>query len=88
MYLWLIITTFSHDTDETFDGEQFIPTKLRFRLLPRIRCSCHKGIDVLAPCYHENSDWYEHRLGAEVVMLFAVERLSERSEDWPTKGIN
>ncbi|SFA78295.1 hypothetical protein SAMN05216587_101825 [Selenomonas ruminantium] len=26
-------------------------------------------------------------LRAEVVMLFAVERLSERSEDWPTNGI-
>ncbi len=25
-------------------------------------------------------------LRAEVVMLFAVERLSERSEDWPTNG--
>ena len=28
------------------------------------------------------------QLRAEVVMLFAVERLSERSEDWPTNGIN
>ena len=27
-------------------------------------------------------------LRAEVVMLFAVERLSERSEDWPTNGID
>ena len=27
-------------------------------------------------------------LRAEVVMLFAVERLSERSEDWPTNGIS
>ena len=26
------------------------------------------------------------QLRAEVVMLFAVERLSERSEDWPTNG--
>ena len=28
------------------------------------------------------------QLRAEVVMLFAVERLSERSEDWPTNGID
>ena len=27
-------------------------------------------------------------LRVEVVMLFAVERLSERSEDWPTNGID
>jgi len=26
------------------------------------------------------------QLRADVVMLFAVERLSERSEDWPTNG--
>jgi|GEM_PF-2121445 len=28
------------------------------------------------------------QLRADVVMLFAVERLSERSEDWPTNSID
>ena len=48
----------------------------------------NENIDVLAACHRENYVLYEHRLGAEVVMLFAVERLSERSEDWPTNGID
>jgi len=50
----------------------------------RIRCSRNKNIDVLAAYRCENDGLYGHLLRAEVVMLFAVERLSERSEDWPT----
>ena len=37
MYLVLANTPQPHDTDETFDREQFIPTKSRFRLLARTR---------------------------------------------------
>ena len=37
MYLVLANTPQPHDTDETFDREQFIPTKLRFRQLSRTR---------------------------------------------------
>jgi len=36
----------------------------------------------------EKKHLMQMQLRAEVVMLFAVERLSERSEDWPTNGIN
>ena len=57
-------------------------------LLPRMRSPRNKNIDVLAAYHCENEGLYRHHLGAEVVMLFAVERLSERSEDWPTNGID
>ena len=48
--------------------------------------SRYKNIDVLVPCHCEIINLYGRRLGVEVVMLFAVERLSERSEDWPTNN--
>jgi len=44
------------------------------------RCTC-----CLSPI---KIHFMQTQLRAEVVMLFAVERLSERSEDWPTNGIN
>ena len=53
-------------------------------LLPRTRCSRNKNIDVLAAYHREKIRFMQTQLRAEVVMLFAVERLSERSEDWPT----
>ena len=58
--------------------------KLRPILLPRTRCSRNKNIDVLAAYHREKIRFMQTQLRAEVVMLFAVERLSERSEDWPT----
>ena len=48
--------------------------------------SRYKNIYVLVPCHCEIINLYGRRLGVEVVMLFAVERLSERSEDWPTNN--
>ena len=47
-----------------------------------------KDINVLAAYHREKYIPCRQRLGAEVVMLFTVERLSERSEDWPTNGID
>ena len=57
-------------------------------LLPRMRFPRNKNIDVLVAYHYENDGLYRHHLRAEMVMLFAVERLAERSEDWPTNGTN
>ena len=40
------------------------------------RCACSLSV--------RKNSFKRTTLRAEVVMLFAVERLSERSEDWPT----
>ncbi|MCR5758535.1 MAG: hypothetical protein K6F95_11605 [Selenomonas sp.] len=53
--------------------------------MPRTRCPRSENIDVLAAYPCEKYTLGKSNLGAEVVMLFALERLSERSEDWPTK---
>ncbi|MBQ1809209.1 MAG: hypothetical protein IIZ87_06810, partial [Selenomonas sp.] len=42
------------------------------------RCSCSLPL--------RKNPFKRTTLRAEVVMLFAVERLSERSEDWPTNN--
>ena len=53
-------------------------------------CNCHEPVLPLqehrCACYLSlrKSRFIWTLLRAEVVMLFAVERLSERSEDWPT----
>ncbi len=62
--------------------------KLRPILLPRTCCSRSKNIDVLVAYPRGKIHFIRTSLRAEVVMLFAVERLSERSEDWPTNGID
>ena len=63
----------------------FAPRKRPVQLA-RTRCSRNKNIDVPAPCHCERIILTWTSLRAEVVMLFAVERLSERSEDWPTNN--
>ena len=73
---------------QSLPTEKSLPVrpKLRINLLPRTRCSRSKNIDVLVAYHRGKIHFMRMPLRAEVVMLFAVERLSERSEDWPTNG--
>ena len=73
---------------QSLPTEKSLPVrpKLRPILLPRTRLSRNKNIDVLVAYHRGKIHFMRTPLRAEVVMLFAVERLSERSEDWPTNG--